>query len=84
MTKPATEARLASAAEGFTEVVARGDSHIITRNPTTGKCCYDGQVGGGRLKPGAQIKFQLPGDQILHQPERGAALGEGVLGAAGH
>lgn len=47
MAKPATEARLAAAANGFTQVLARGNSHIITKNPTTGKCAYDGQVGGG-------------------------------------
>lgn len=47
MTKPATEARLAAAAKGFTQVVSRGNAHIITKNPTTGKCAYDGQVGGG-------------------------------------
>lgn len=47
MSKPATEMRLARAAEGFTQVLARGNSHIITKNPTTGKCAYDGQVGGG-------------------------------------
>ena len=47
MAKPATEARLAAAANGFTQVLARGNSHIITKNPTTGKCAYDAQVGGG-------------------------------------
>jgi len=47
MSKPATEARLAAAAKGFTQVIGRGNAHIITKNPTTGKCCYDGQVGGG-------------------------------------
>lgn len=47
MAKPATEARLAAAAKGFTQVIVRGNAHIITKNPTTGKCCYDGQVGGG-------------------------------------
>ena len=47
MAKPATEARLAAAANGFTQVIGRGNSHIITKNPTTGKCAYDGQVGGG-------------------------------------
>jgi len=47
MSKPATEARLAAAANGFTQVLARGNAHIITKNPTTGKCAYDGQVGGG-------------------------------------
>jgi len=47
MTKPATETRLAASAKGFTQVIKRGDNHIVTRDPTTGKCCYDGQVGGG-------------------------------------
>lgn len=47
MSKPATEMRLARAAEGFTQVIGRGNAHIITRNPTTGKCAYDGQVLGG-------------------------------------
>lgn len=47
MSKPATDMRLARAAEGFTQVISRGDAHIVTKNPTTGKCCYDGQVGGG-------------------------------------
>ena len=47
MSKPATEARLAAAAKGFTQVIGRGNAHIITKNPMTGKCAYDGQVGGG-------------------------------------
>ena len=47
MSKPATDMRLQRAAEGFTEVIGRGNAHIITKNPTTGKCCYDGRVGGG-------------------------------------
>lgn len=47
MAKPATEARLAAAANGFTQVIGRGNAHIITKNPATGKCAYDGQVGGG-------------------------------------
>jgi len=47
MAKPATVARLAAAADGFTEIIGRGNAHIITKNPTTGKCAYDGQVGGG-------------------------------------
>ena len=47
MSKPATEARLAAAAKGFTQVIGRGNAHIITKDPSTGKCCYDGQVGGG-------------------------------------
>lgn len=47
MAKPATVARLAAAANGFTEIIGRGNAHIITKNPTTGKCAYDGQVGGG-------------------------------------
>jgi len=47
MSKPATDMRLLRAAEGFTEVVARGNAYIITKNPMTGKCAYDGQVGGG-------------------------------------
>lgn len=47
MAKPATEARLAAAANGFTQVIGRGNAHIITKNPATGKCCYDGQVGRG-------------------------------------
>ena len=47
MAKPATEARLAAAAIGFSQVIGRGNSHIITKNPLTGKCAYDGQVGGG-------------------------------------
>lgn len=47
MSKPAIEARLAAAAKGFTQVIKRGDNHIVTRDPTTGKCAYDGQVGGG-------------------------------------
>ena len=47
MAKPATEARLAAAAKGFTQVIGRGNAHIITRNPSNGKCAYDGQVGGG-------------------------------------
>lgn len=47
MSKPATDMRLQRAAEGFTEVIGRGNAHIITKNPTTGKCAYDGQVGGG-------------------------------------
>lgn len=47
MAKPATETRLAASAKGFTQVIKRGDNHIVTRDPTTGKCCYDGQVGGG-------------------------------------
>lgn len=50
MSKPATEMRLQRAAEGFTQVLARGNAHIITKNPTTGKCAYDGQVGGGRYR----------------------------------
>lgn len=47
MAKPATTARLEASAKGFTQVIKRGDNHIVTRDPTTGKCCYDGQVGGG-------------------------------------
>lgn len=47
MSKPATEMRLARAAEGFTEVIGRGNAHIITKHPVTKKCCYDGQIGGG-------------------------------------
>ena len=47
MAKPATDARLEAAAKGFTQVIGRGNAHIITRNPTTKKCCFDGQVGGG-------------------------------------
>lgn len=47
MAKPAIEARLAAAAKGFTRVIVRGNNHIITKNPTTGKCCFDAQVGGG-------------------------------------
>lgn len=47
MAKPATEARLAAAANGFTQVIGRGSAHIITKNPTTGKCAYDGQIEGG-------------------------------------
>lgn len=47
MSKPATEMRLVRAAKGFTQIIHRGDAHIITRNPSTGKCAYDGQVGGG-------------------------------------
>ena len=47
MSKPATDVRLQRAAEGFTQVVGRDNAHIITRNPATGKCAYDGQVGGG-------------------------------------
>ena len=49
MANPATTARLAAAAKGFTQVIGRGDAHIVTRNPSTGKCAYDGQVGGGSL-----------------------------------
>lgn len=41
MSKPATEMRLARAAEGFTQVINRGNSHIITKNPATGKFAYD-------------------------------------------
>lgn len=47
MSKPATDVRLQRAAEGFTQVVGRGNAHIITRNPANGKCAYDCQVGGG-------------------------------------
>ena len=47
MAKPATEARLAAAAKGFTQVIGRGNASIITKDPSTGKCCFDAQVGGG-------------------------------------
>lgn len=47
MAKPATIARQEAAAKGFTQVIGRGNAHIITKNPSTGKCAYDGQVGGG-------------------------------------
>ena len=47
MSSPARDARLLSIARGFTEVIGRGNAHIVTRNPTTGKCAYDGQAGGG-------------------------------------
>jgi len=47
MSKPATDIRLQRSADGFTQVIGRGNAHIITKNPTTGKCAYDGQVGGG-------------------------------------
>jgi len=46
MAKPATTARLEAAAKGFTEVIKRGDNHIVTKNPTTGKCAYDGPMLG--------------------------------------
>lgn len=47
MSKPATDARLAAEAKGFTQVIGRGNASLITKDPSTGKCCYDGQVGGG-------------------------------------
>ncbi len=47
MSSPARDARLLAIARGFTQVIGRGYSHIVTRNPTTGKCSFDGQVGGG-------------------------------------
>ena len=47
MSSPARDARLLAASKGFTQVIGRGSAHIVTRNPTTGKCAYDGQVGGG-------------------------------------
>lgn len=47
MAKPATIARQEAAAKGFTQVIGRGNAYIITKNPSTGKCAYDGQVGGG-------------------------------------
>lgn len=46
MSKPATDARLAAEAKGFTQVVGRGNAHIITRNPANGKCAYDGPMLG--------------------------------------
>ena len=47
MSSPARDARLLAIARGFTQVIGRGNAHIITKNPTTGKCCFDAQVGGG-------------------------------------
>lgn len=47
MAKPATEARLAAAAKGYTQVIGRGNAHIVARKQGTKQCCYIGQVGGG-------------------------------------
>lgn len=45
MSRPATDARLAAAARGFSQVISRGNSHIVTKNPQTGKYSFDAQVG---------------------------------------
>lgn len=47
MSKPATDMRLARASEGFTQVIGRGNASLITKDPSTGKCCFDAQIGGG-------------------------------------
>lgn len=47
MSSPAKQARLAAAANGFTEVISRGNNFIVTKNPSGGKCSIDAGVGGG-------------------------------------
>ena len=47
MSSPAKQARLAAAANGFTEVISRGNNFIVTKNPTNGKCSIDAGIGGG-------------------------------------
>lgn len=47
MAKPATDARMAAAARGFTQVIGRGNASLITKDPSTGKCCFDAQIGVG-------------------------------------
>lgn len=47
MSSPAKDARLAAIAKGFTEVIKRGNNHIIMRNPTTKRCLLTAQIGGG-------------------------------------
>lgn len=47
MSSPAKDARLAAIAKGFTEIVKRGNNHIIMRNPTTKRCLLTAQIGGG-------------------------------------
>jgi hypothetical protein len=47
MASPAKQARHAAHAKGFTEVVARGNNFIVTRNPSSGAHAIDAQVGGG-------------------------------------
>lgn len=48
MSHPATDARLAAAAKGFTQIVSRGPNHLITRNPQTLRCSFDTQISNGR------------------------------------
>ena len=43
----------------------------------------DGQPLRGQADALTQVEVHLAADQRLHQPQRAAALGEGVLGAAG-
>jgi hypothetical protein len=61
MSKPATDIRLQRSADGFTQVIGRGNAHIITKNPTTGKCAYDGQVGGDWCHSHQQHQRHNPG-----------------------
>jgi len=45
MSSPARGARLAAAANGFNEVKSRHRNGITLSNPSTGKCCFETQVG---------------------------------------
>lgn len=65
MSSPVRDAKLAAAANGFVDVKARHRTGITLRNPSTGKCCFESQVG--------QIYHRLDGQEACSDWGAGVA-----------